>query len=288
MKFVFFLGILSFLLLFVYAPSFAQTELVDTSQNILKVSFVNNTAKSYEINLDLYEIFTLSQKYSWVKDQNSRYNLVSYSLDGQDFSNILRQSRGNFLLDIPADSSHTVVFMTTVQYPVSIQGVREYSFSPKSPTNDNWFDTKSRIQLLDVTSNHDGLIPYEIKNWEGQGIIISGDSTEIFVDRPITVEARWQPNYLPIALSIGIPILVVAAFFIVKKRPKISQSSSPKPDSSPKPTPKPASPPKTENYRDKTQEFLKQKSLEKLESLLNSKSITNSKYSGIKETLWDI
>lgn len=275
LKFAVFLVVFSFLLLFVYAPSFAQT---DSTQNTLQVSFVNNTAIPYEIDFDSEEIFTLNQKYSWVRDQNSRYNLVSYSLDGQDFSNILRQSRGNFILDVPADSSHSVVFLTTIQYPVSIQGVKEYSFSPKSPTGDNWFDAKSKIQILDIASNYEGLIPYEIEHWEGPTAASSGNSAEILVDGPITIEAKWQPNYSPIALFIGLPIVIIVVFFVVKKRPKISQRSSPQPDSSPK----------IENYREKTQEYLKQKSFEKLESLLNSKSFTNDKYLGIKESLWEI
>ncbi|MEK0340094.1 MAG: hypothetical protein QQN46_07740, partial [Nitrosopumilus sp.] len=107
MKFVIILTIFSFFLFLAYNPAFSQTNSINSPQNTLQVSFVNNTAVSYEFDLDSYETFTLTQKYSWVRDQNSRYNLVSYSLDNQDFSNILRQSRGNFILDVPTDSSHT-------------------------------------------------------------------------------------------------------------------------------------------------------------------------------------
>lgn len=275
LKFPFLLTLFSFFLFLAFNPAFGQT---DSTQNILQVSFVNNTATSFSLDLDSFETFTLNQKYSWVRDQNSRYNLVSYSLDGQDFSNILRQSRGDFILDIPADSSHTVVFSAVTQFPVSVQGVSEYSISPKSPTGDNWFDAKSKIQILDIASNYEGLIPYEIEHWEGPTTASSGNSAEILVDGPITIEANWQPNYSPITLFIGLPIVIIVVFFVVKKRPEISQRPSPQPDSSPK----------IENYREKTQEYLKQKSFEKLESLLNSKSFTNDKYLGIKETLWEI
>jgi len=265
-----------------YSPAFGQTDSIGSSQNTLQVSFVDNTATSYEIDLDSDEIFTLSQKYSWVRDQNSRYNLVSYSLDDQDFSHISRQSRGNFILDIPADSSHTVVFLAVTQYPVSIQGVKEYSFSPKSPTNDNWFDAKSEIKILDITSNNEGLIPYEIENWEGSIVTSSGNSAVILVDGPITIEAKWRENYSAFALLV-LPIVAVVVFFAVKRRTTISQqlsqqSNTPQPD---------AQLPKIGNYREKIREYLKQKSFEKLELLLNSKSITNEKYLGIKETLWE-
>ncbi len=260
-----------------FNPVSGQTDSTDSSQNTLQVSFVDNTALSYEIELDSNEIYTLSQKYSWVRDQNSRYNLVSYSLDDQDFSNISRQSRGNFILDIPADSSHTVVFSAVTQYPVSIQGVNEYSFSPKSPTNDNWFDAKSEIKILDITSNNEGLVPYEIASWEGSIVTSSGNSAVILVDGPITIEAKWRQNYSVFALLV-LPIVIIVIFFAVKRRTNISQRPFQQSD---------AQLHEIGNYREKIQEYLKQKSFEKLELLLNSKSITNDKYLGIKETLWE-
>ena len=282
LKFVIILTIFSFFLFLAYNPAFSQTNSINSPQNTLQVSFLNHTAAAYDLDLDSNEIYTLSQKYSWVRDQNSRYNLVSYSLDGQDFSNISRQSRGNFILDIPADSSHTVVFLAVTQYPVSIQGVKDYSLSPKSPTNDNWFDAKSEIKILDITSNNEGLIPYEIENWEGPIVSSSGNSALILVDGPITIEAKWRQNYSPFALLV-LPIIAIVVFFAVKRRTTISQQPSQQSD-----TQQPdAQLPEIGNYREKIQEYLKQKSFEKLELLLNSKSITNDKYLEIKETLWE-
>ena len=282
LKFVIILTLFSFFLFLAFNPAFGQTDSINSPQNTLQVSFVNNTAVSYELDLDSNEIYTLNQKYSWVRDQNSRYNLVSYSLDEQDFSNISRQSRGNFILDIPADSSHTVVFLAVTQYPVSIQGVNEYLLSPKSPTNDNWFDAKSEIKILDITSNNEGLIPYEIENWEGPIVTSSGNSAVILVDGPITIEAKWRQNYSPFALLV-LPIVAIVVFFAIKRRNTISQRPSQQSD-----TPQSdAQLPEIGNYRKKIREYLKQKSFEKLELLLNSKSITNDKYLGIKETLWE-
>ncbi|WP_299291506.1 hypothetical protein [Nitrosopumilus sp.] len=275
--------VFSFLLFFAYDHSFAQTD----SRNTLQVSFVNNTAASYVIDLDSNEIYTLSQKYSWVRDQNSRYNLVSYSLDGQDFSSISRQSRGNFILDVPTDSSRTVVFLAVTQYPVSVLGVNEYSFSPKSPTGDNWFDAKSEIKILDITSNNDGLFPYEIGYWEGPAISSSGNSAEILVDGPIEIEAIWTPNYSPLAFLIGLPIVAIVVF-LVKRRHKISQMSSPQPDIRHGTSQPDTQQSEIDDYREKIQEYLKQKSFKKLELFLKSKSISNEKYLGIKETLWEI
>ena len=53
-----------------------------SNQNTIKVSFENNVASSYEIPI-AGENFSLIQSYSWVRNEISRYNLVSYTLDGE-------------------------------------------------------------------------------------------------------------------------------------------------------------------------------------------------------------
>jgi len=72
--------------------------------------------------------------------------------------------------------------------------------------------------------------------------------------------------------------VAIVVFLAVKRRNTISQRPSQQSD---------AQLPEIGNYREKIREYLKQKSFEKLELLLNSKSITNDKYLGIKETLWE-
>ena len=53
-----------------------------SNQNTIKINFENNILPSYEIPLVAGQTFTLTQSYSWVQDETSRYSLVSYSLDG--------------------------------------------------------------------------------------------------------------------------------------------------------------------------------------------------------------
>ncbi len=113
---------------------FGQTDTEISSENTLHISFEKNTASSYDVYLDPKEKFILQQSYSWIRDQNSRYNLHSYSIDGQEFVPISRLARGTFTLDISTDSSHSVVFTAVIQYPVLIESADNYSFSPKSPT----------------------------------------------------------------------------------------------------------------------------------------------------------
>jgi hypothetical protein len=57
-------------------------------------------------------------------------------------------------LDIPTDSSHSVVFLAVPQYPLEVNGTDSIVFSPPSSTGDNWFDTNSETQIL---------VPYVIK-----------------------------------------------------------------------------------------------------------------------------
>ena len=169
-----------------------QTNSDISSENTLHVSFEKNTASSYDINLDSKEKFILTQSYSWIRDQNSRYNLHSYSIDGQEFVPISRLARGTFTLDISTDSSHSVVFTAVIQYPVSIESADNYSFSPKSPTNDNWFDAKSKILITDIVYNGTSIIPNQIVSWDGPIVDSSGNSVQILVDGPINLTANWE------------------------------------------------------------------------------------------------
>ena len=44
-----------------------------SNQNTIKVSFENNVFPSYEMPLVAGQTFTLTQNYSWVQDETSRY-----------------------------------------------------------------------------------------------------------------------------------------------------------------------------------------------------------------------
>ena len=86
------------------------------------MSFENNVSPSYEVMLNPNERFILSQSYSWIRDETSRYNLVSYSIDGSDHIPISRLARGGFTLDVSTDSSHSVVFVAVPQFPIAVEG----------------------------------------------------------------------------------------------------------------------------------------------------------------------
>lgn len=157
---------------FVYGQvqSEAQTKIT------LTVSYANDTAQHYTISLNPQEKYTLSQSYSWVRDQASRYNLQAYSIDNNPYVSIPRVARGNFTLDVPTDSSHFIIFLGIPQYPVEVNGTNSVIFFPPSPTSDNWFDINSDIQIL---------IPYVTKldqqniREQLKGVSIDGSNVQI-------------------------------------------------------------------------------------------------------------
>ncbi len=176
---------------FVFAGFFDEDlAFAQSNQNTIKVSFENNVAPSYEIPLVAGQTFTLTQNYSWVHDETSRYNLVSYTLDGETVK-ISRNARGDFTLSIPTDSSHTVVFATATQYALSVEGTNDFSYLPSSPTQDNWFDagTEVSVNVQKTTEIENNKVRQEITGWsldKTEFWNIEDDSTS-FTTPPITI-----------------------------------------------------------------------------------------------------
>ena len=340
---------------------FGQTNLVNpTQQNKLHVSFENNIAPSYEVYLEPDEKFILSQSYSLLRDENSRYNLVSYSIDDKDFVPISRLPRGDFTLDIPTDSSHSIVFLAMIQYPITVEGADEFSLLPESPTNDYWFDSESEVTVtilkmieiddktrklisgwsldksdqkqipdddsdffltptihmsdlhtvdffsitqyrLDVVSQYgetkgsgwydagstakvsvippEGMIRYELVGWDGTDVRSNGNFAEVIVNSPTIIEAKWKQDYLPLSLFIIIPIAGVTAFFAIRRKTsKIPQKKTQQIVST-------ADKRVLDNYYKEIKQYQNQKSLDKLDLLLDSKEMTKARHSRIKEKL---
>lgn len=116
-------------------------------KNILTVRYFDNYDAPYELEIDSDQNYLLSQSYSWVRDQSSRYNLIGYSIDGGDIIEISRKARGNFTLDVAMDVSHSIVFFAVPQFPLLVKGLPDYTFSPKSLTDDNWFDSNTSVRV---------------------------------------------------------------------------------------------------------------------------------------------
>lgn len=163
-----------------------------SNQNTLKVSFENNLLPSYEVPLVSGQTYTLTQNHSWVQDETSRYNLASYTFDGENVK-ISRTARGDFTLTIPTDSSHTVVFSAIPQYALSVEGTNDFSYLPSSPTNDNWFDlgTEVSINVQKTTEIEANKVRQEITGWsldKSEFWNIEDDGSTSFTTPPITMD----------------------------------------------------------------------------------------------------
>lgn len=279
MKLIIFVALLPLMIL----PLMILPGIVFGESDSLNVSFENNAAPQYNLELHSNEKIILEQSYSWVRDQNSRYNLVSYSIDGNEPVPINRQARGTFSFDVPANSKF-ITFSSVVQYPVSITGVNNYSFLPKSPTNDNWFDEKSEILILHITSENSGIIPNVITKVEGQIMENSGNSVQILVDNPIHLTIHWESDYSIFAILLLFPIIGIVIFFIRQKKGSNSPKTVPKPEKTIPKLEKTVPKTNSNDYENEIKEFLKQKSIKKIDSLIASKTITPEKGIRIKDT----
>jgi hypothetical protein len=120
--------------------------------NIL-VNYDKDPSMNYSVSLESGQEYTISQKHTW-QNTLGRLDVTSYTIDGGPDVAILRHSDGNFTINIPTDKDHTVTFHTVQQFEMTstYDGI---TFSPPSPTGDNWFDDGSSIQFV---------VPYVIQS----------------------------------------------------------------------------------------------------------------------------
>ncbi|MCV0431543.1 hypothetical protein [Nitrosopumilus sp.] len=170
-----------------------------SNQNMISVSFENNVLPSYEIPLIPGQTFTLTQNHSWVNDETSRFNLESYTLDGEKVK-ISRTARGDFTLNIPTDSSHDIMFGAAQQYALSVEGTNDFSYLPSSPTNDNWFDagTAVSVNVQKTTEIEQNKVRQEVTGWsldKSEFWNIEDDGSTSFTTPPITMNEYHQVDF---------------------------------------------------------------------------------------------
>jgi len=121
---------------------------VNQSKIKITVSYANDTSSTYTILVNSNQKYTISQEHSWANYNFTRFNLQGYSIDNNPFVPIQRSSDGNFTLDVTTDSNHSIVFLAKPQFKITSSDTTKINFSPPSPTNDNWFDSDSDIQII--------------------------------------------------------------------------------------------------------------------------------------------
>ncbi len=170
----------------------------------LQVLFAGDTAEPYTILADSANKYAISQSYSWVRDDSSRYSLVSYSIDDGAYKEIPRKSRGSFSLELSSDSARTVTFQSTVQFPISVvtdsEDYLEVFFSPPSPTADEWFDVESNI-VINVSNKDDSPsagVRKQIVSWslDNAKRVAGGDNESSFTTFPIRVATYHDVKFI--------------------------------------------------------------------------------------------
>ncbi|MGC1425788.1 MAG: hypothetical protein WA833_03700 [Nitrosotalea sp.] len=132
-----------------FYESFAVEDYQDIqSKKTITISYANDTSETRAILVNANQKFTVSQQYSWTNENFTRFNLPGYHIDNGPFVSIQRSSSGNFTLDIFADSNHSIVFLVKPQFEIITSEISKMNFSPPSPTNDNWFDAGSDVQII--------------------------------------------------------------------------------------------------------------------------------------------
>jgi hypothetical protein len=118
------------------------------STSRITISYANDTSNAHTIFVNSNQKYTISQEHSWTIDNVTRFNLQGYSLDNGPFVPIQRTSDGNFTLDVFTDSDHSIIFLAKPQFKIITFDTSKINFSPSSPTNDDWFDADSNIQVI--------------------------------------------------------------------------------------------------------------------------------------------
>ncbi len=115
-------------------------------KSIITINYANHTSTGYTILADHNQNYTISQEHSWITD-GIRYNLLAYSIDNNQAIQINRTSNENFTLDVAANKNHSVILFATPQFEIITHGANNVTFSPSSPTSDNWFDVNTDVQF---------------------------------------------------------------------------------------------------------------------------------------------
>jgi hypothetical protein len=132
-----------------FYESYAVVDYPDTQSKIrITISYTNDASITHTILASGNQKYTISQEYSWSTGNFTRFNLQGYSIDDGPLVPIQRLSYGNFTLDILTDSNHSIVFQAEPQFKIITSELNKIVFYPPSPTNDNWFDADSDIQII--------------------------------------------------------------------------------------------------------------------------------------------
>ncbi len=120
-------------------------------------------------------------------------------------------------LKLTVDSSEKIIAETVTQYYLQIiseQGIFLLENSPQLQ-GDGWYDADTIATLIDPEDS--GLfVRNTFVGWSGDIKNENGDAA-VLMDSPKTVEAIWDTNYLPLALTSALAMIIVVIVIFVRK-----------------------------------------------------------------------
>jgi uncharacterized repeat protein (TIGR02543 family) len=215
-------------------------------------------------------------------DQNTRAQLMSWSLDGSSNNQITRQESGSFSTPtISISGPHMVNFGYITQYYVNI--ISEFG----RVTGIGWYDS-GNTATISVVPSQDFPIGHTFAGWQGaEG---SSNSINIVVDSPKTLTAYWKSDY-SIVMIIGASIAggAVGSVVIYRKRkpsivvPPQVVTQREEPATLEIQTPKQGQIDNT--YAKELSSYILKKSIEKLDSFKALGVLSLQRYAKLKEDL---
>jgi hypothetical protein len=229
------------------------------------------------------------QKSRVIEQNKVRQEIIAWSLDKIESWNIPKDDSVHFITPpIRMSDFHIVDFSSITQFKLTILSENGQM------DGSGWYGDGTIVPITILHSN-DGLVLYTFSELEGYDGEIIGNSAQIMINGPVTISAKFEKNYSLMAVVIIIPVLIVGVFFGKKiKNSKFRLGSRTSVEDITQAVEKAVetklvetSPESKyiENYDEKITEYLSAQISEKLESLHNSKIISDSKYEKVKENL---
>lgn len=149
-------------------PFIVEQTYATDSNHTLKITFAEDPTKSRIIDLSHNQTQTVYQNKTWNQNNDSRFNLISYSIDGGTIIPIPRDNH-TFAFQVSTDANHQIVFYSILQHFINVEGTDVFKFIPPSPTHDKWFDENSVVTIS---------VPHTIQNQESTRKQLVGWSTD--------------------------------------------------------------------------------------------------------------
>jgi hypothetical protein len=208
-----------------------------------------------------------------IEQNKIRRIITDWSIDKAELKKVLNDD--SEFLSVPAiemSNLHIVDIIAKTQFKLDV--LSEYG----TTVGEGWHDAGSEVTIRMIPPD-EGLIRRVVDGWEGPDVKADGNSAQLTIRGPTTLQVKWTTDNSPLVLAIVIP--VAGGVALIFWRIKTVSASVKKPLTEKKPDDKLAS----MQYATEITDYVKQKTLENLGLIRDSNLITESRYLQIKKKL---